>query len=282
LGVVFLIVTYEPNEKSFLEHLARNILASSHIIIVDNSYTIPAISFIRSLSAENLTVIQNLKNLGIAQAQNIGISKFLEMEWDYLLQLDQDSSIGNTAIHLMLDFYELNGSRLQLAGVGPGKIKQAAKKVREIKSSGLLVHRKIIDKVGYLRSDLFIDLVDYEWCWRAGKKHQLTFYEVPCEFLHQLGESYKVLSIFTISIPTPVRHYYQFRNSLNLIFSLTAPLTWSFLRLMILVVKLILYPIILPSGVKRLKYMLFGIIDFTLGKTGEFHYPGYREATRRE
>jgi rhamnosyltransferase len=271
LSVIFLIVTYEPNPELFIQHLVRNIDSSSHVIIIDNSYSNSSISFVNSLSGNHTTIVQNFENIGIAEAQNIGLKIFFDMQGEYLIQLDQDSSISISALQSMLDFYSLNALRLNLAGVGPGKANGKERQVREIKSAGLLLHKSIISKVGPMQSDLFIDLVDYEWCWRANKKFGLNFYEIPCELHHQLGEDITVLGFFKMSIPSPIRHYYQFRNALRLIFKLQAPLHWSILRLAIIPFKLIVYPILLPSGMSRLKYMLFGLIHFVLGKSGKLH-----------
>lgn len=266
-----MIVTYEPNPELFIRHLARNIDSSSHIIIVDNSYSSSSISFVKSLSGNHTTIVQNFENIGIAQAQNIGFKIFFDMQEEYLIQLDQDSSISNSSLQTMLDFYRLNAISLNLAGVGPGKANSKERQVREIKSAGLLLHKSIISKVGPMQSDLFIDLVDYEWCWRASKKFGLNFYQIPCELYHQLGEDIVVLGLFRMSIPSPIRHYYQFRNALRLIFKLQAPLPWAILRLVIIPFKLVVYPMILPSGIARLRYMLFGLLHFVLGKSGKLH-----------
>lgn len=269
MKVVALVITYEPNHAEFMKHLDRNLTALSHIIIVDNSHTTGAISFLHSLQQDNVTIIQNRRNLGVAEAQNIGIRKFHELEGEFLLQLDQDSSIPYSSLRRLFEYYLLNASIYNLAGVGPSDSKAAPRQVRELKSSGLLLPASVLHKVGRLQADLFIDLVDYEWCWRA-KTNNYSFHQVPCDFYHQLGVDYKVFGIITLSIPSPIRHYYQVRNSLRLIFSLKAPFIWSLQRLAIIFLKLLLYPVILPNGRQRLRYMLLGITHCVLGKTGEY------------
>jgi rhamnosyltransferase len=37
-------------------------------------------------------------------------------------------------------------------------------------SSGFFYSREVIEKIGLKNEDLFIDLVDWEWCWRARSK----------------------------------------------------------------------------------------------------------------
>lgn len=269
MDVVYLIVTYEPNQEEFLENLSLNINSASHIIIVDNSFRNESIKFVKSLKKSNISIIQNLENKGIAEAQNLGINKFFELKYEYLLQLDQDSSISEKSLYLLLEYYRKNISKFNLAGVGPGNPNTKSKEVREIKSAGLLLKKDVIKKVGLFQSDLFIDLVDYEWCWRAKNKYNYKFHEVPCELNHQLGDNFDLFGLFEISIPSPIRHYYQVRNSLKLIFTFKAPLFWSLLRIPIILFKFILYPILLPSGKLRFKYMIAGFEDFYLGKSGK-------------
>lgn len=270
MNIVFLIITYEPDREEFLKNLSINKSASSKIIIVDNSYLEDSISLVKSVESENVVVIQNKYNSGIATAQNIGIRVFLESGEEYLLQLDQDSSITHIGLQKLFNCFTKLNKTVKIAAVGPTAINHKERKVRELKSSGMLTNRDVIINVGLMNSKLFIDLVDYEWSWRANKL-MYSLYEVPCDFEHQLGGNYKIFGLIDISIPTPIRHYYQTRNSLTLIFSNQAPFSWSLARLLIILIKFIIYPIILPNGLIRLKFMAIGVKDFLYGRMGKYN-----------
>ena len=85
---------------------------------------------------------------------------------------------------------------------------------------------------------------------------------------HRLGISeYKFMGII-FHIPEPYRHYFQFRDSLNLLFLNHVPL-YSKLRLtLILIPKIFIYPLILDRKSERFCWMIKGIIDFALRVKG--------------
>ena len=50
-----------------------------------------------------------------------------------------------------------------------------------------------IKEIGLMNSDLFIDMVDYEWCWRANSKGFTLYEDERVIFKHQIGSEQKVL-----------------------------------------------------------------------------------------
>ena len=266
-----IIVTYEPNADQFKNYLLNNSKCDVEIFIIDNSESNGSIKFISQLGSDQIQVIQNYKNIGIAAAQNIGLRIILDNNYKYdcVIQLDQDSFIDQKTVNLLIDNYKSLNKLHKVAAVGPGQLNDEVKEVVNMKSSGMLIGVDAIKNIGFLDESLFIDLVDYDWCWRA-KKMGYSLFLIPCKFTHHLGSIHHALGFYIISIPTPIRHYYQFRNSLRLIREFRTPLFWGLTRVPIIIIKLILYPILLPSGFLRLKFMVRGIIDSFLGVTGEY------------
>ena len=60
--------------------------------------------------------------------------------------------------------------------------------VQQTLSSGSLIPKKAFIEIGGMEEDLFIDLVDYEWCWRAQKQGFSTFVTKEVKMAHRLGE----------------------------------------------------------------------------------------------
>ena len=77
-----LIVLYYPNMGHLTSCLERLHLQDSIVILVDNT---PEYIDLRCLKKFNVEIIQNLANLGIAAAQNIGIRKAKELLCDYVV-----------------------------------------------------------------------------------------------------------------------------------------------------------------------------------------------------
>jgi len=257
------MVTFEPDQNDFLKNLKINLNTFGSVFIVDNSTTDESITFLSSLvSLPSVHIIQNKANCGIAFAQNIGIKIFLESNFEYVIHFDQDSSIDLDSATLLYNFYATFKNHLNLGGVGPVSLDQQFKEVTELKSSGLLSSKQIYLKNGLMNSDLFIDFVDYEWCWRASYFSKFKFFQIPCKYTHQLGVTYKLFNFIDISIPSPFRHKYQFRNSMFLSFTPFMPIKWKLRVLPVILLKIILYPLALPDGLIRLKFMLVGIYDF--------------------
>lgn len=82
-------------------------------------------------------------------------------------------------------------------------------------ASGNLVKTDIFNKVGYFKEDLFIDLVDNDFCFKvieSGYKHIKVFNAI---LLHSLGKSSKSNLFFRTITSTNhnyVRRYYITRN----------------------------------------------------------------------
>ena len=129
----------------------------------------------------------NGDNVGIAEAQNKGINFLLNKKHcDYIVFLDQDSRIGKDYIDKITDTYiKIKSFEPNLALLGPTAINARSQEEyksvfhpkktidnifipqREIISSGTCVSVDVLKEVGSNLSWLFIDYVDFEWCWRA-------------------------------------------------------------------------------------------------------------------
>lgn len=126
-------------------------------------------------------------NEGIAKAQNEGLKRAFTYV-NYAFLLDQDSHFSaDMATTLSNQIVELERTN-PVAAIGPsihcefsrklveGKLqkgKQITKDLKEVKqiiASGMLLSRRAFQEIGEKESELFIDGVDHEWCWRAKDK----------------------------------------------------------------------------------------------------------------
>lgn len=267
--ITLILVTYNP-QIAYLKKIISE-LKNESIIISDNGSK--NIFEIQKLSENktNVFLIRNDDNLGIAEAQNKAILKAKEK---YLFFLDQDSYISEESLlKLKNDLEELKKMGYNLGCLAATnqlekkKINKHFERVEETISSGMLIPSKIIKKVGLMRSEFFIDMVDYEWCWRAKKKGFLIIRDNYCNFQHQIGhQEYRIGKI----VISPVRLYYVFRNNIILINENKVPLKYhSKYRLF----KQFIFNILFcPARLKRFLYIILGIRDGKRKKMGKFNY----------
>lgn len=286
--LAILVVTFNPSISELIKNLNSYKDQCEKIFIIDNSDNLNLQELVKQLNLQfdNLHIHQFFENLGIAAAQNKGISLISSFGYDYLIEMDQDSSLPENYVNNLVNSYnklKIEGST-QIAGIGPlainirsGDIYEGYKrnvgifKVEHTLSSGLLVNLETFKKVGLKNEELFIDMVDWDWCWRASKLGFYTYIDSSIGLFHSMGNKHITILGFKIGVPTPLRHYYAFRNTLLLIKRDYPSTKWKFKSLFLLIGKAVFYPIILDQGLLRLKYMIYGLSDFLTNKTGKYN-----------
>src|SRR5690606_2676943 len=145
-------------------------------------------------------------NLGIAEAQNRGVEAARDLGAEFVVFFDQDSLPPPNFIARLKTAYRALGDGSSVAAVGPmpfdkrlgrcayaGLPSSGTVLVDHLIASGCLVSLAAFDRVGPLRTELFIDYVDTEWCLRAASLG-LKCYCVPDVLLeHEFGTPVRVL-----------------------------------------------------------------------------------------
>ena len=229
-SVCCVIVTYNIGKKFYS---CYNAIANQveKVIIVDNGSNSETINIIKRLNEnENTSLILNSENLGIATALNKGIKKALEEGFQWILTMDNDSIATSDMVKNMLEQYEGFEEKENIVGMFPTYIdlgyneQSQEKKINKSKeykfvnaeiTSGNLLKSDIFKKVGFFDEKLFIDMVDYEFCFRI-RSNGYKLVKVGSAILyHNLGNT-KVKTILGKKIYCThhnfVRRYYITRN----------------------------------------------------------------------
>ncbi|MFA0216706.1 hypothetical protein AB4437_16675 [Vibrio cyclitrophicus] len=274
--VAILLTTYNPDVVLLASNISTYIQQCGRIYLVDNS----PIPFDYSLLPDSIKIISLYENKGIAVAQNVGFSSASKDGYEFFIEIDQDSKLSENYIHnICCDYVEIVRNNGLILGVGPvaiseeqgldyynyGNLKSPIP-VKHTLSSGFFYSRQGAEKCGLKNEDLFIDLVDWEWCMRARTFSLSTFVSPNIEILHSLGEGHKVVGPLNIGVPKPFRHYFQFRNTILLSKMKHIPLKWKLKNMLKIFVKFFFYPIILDDGIKRFRFMSKGIVDGFMNK----------------
>lgn len=236
-NVAIVVVFFHPTNrqiKQFLE-LSRTYT----VIAVDNSEFSNGV-----FHGENFIYLPQFKNRGIACAQNIGIKKLKEIGVRYVIFFDQDSEIGVEFIeNLYAEYIKVSENDLYIGAIGPTiinkknlepykmKIEPCKSadyyKVTSLISSGTLTNMEVIYKVGLMENDLFIDYVDFEWCWRLLDKGYHLYVSSNVRLLHSVGDNDSRFLGFPIIISSPFRYYYKNRNAILLFNRNYVPSVWK-------------------------------------------------------
>lgn len=285
------IVTYRPNAEHLRRVLASITLQTPHVILVDNT---PAPhDFGTILTGGQCITLGN--NVGIAAAQNIGISLALKQGADIIWLSDQDTVYPHnflTDMRAALKACQIQGIRLgalapsyfdtHKGAVQPfpthtpfTRLREPTRGLQRVAhaiASGSLIPATVLHEVGLMQENLFIDWVDMEWCWRAHNKHG---YQIVCTgdvmVEHTMGDGSIRFLWRKVGLRTPLRRYYMVRNAIHIaLYSRSATIA---IRLEIFARAFywtVAFPLISPvNKVQHLRATLSGLWDGLRNRMGE-------------
>ena len=239
IKIVAICVLYQTEDNFF--PILKDILNQvSFVILVDNgceSIFENKIKKIISNDKKRIFFIQEEKNVGLALAQNHGIEFSKKLGADYIIFFDDDSSPNDKMVTRMVNYAKKN---LDVGIVAPdiqhvsgGLQKYWVKdkyfwrrrtfkddesvliEVNTVISSGSLIPIKIIQELGGMRADYFIDYIDIEYCLRVRKAGYRISVLRDAGLKHSLGNRSSVKTLGISLYPThhsPLRKYYMTRN----------------------------------------------------------------------
>lgn len=280
MKVVAIIVTYNSKIDN-LESLFSSLPAGTAAIVSDNSTDTLTRSKIENLVTDFSGVYLNMMgNKGLGHAQNIAIKHAIEIGADSVLMMDDDSILQEYTLENLLTSYSiyknLYSDKIIFCAnpidvdTGLPLNKNKLPFIRNMMSSGALISINLLKDIGYFDEDLFIDYIDYDFGWRAiscGIKIKIV--EEAC-FYHKLGDSTRKIFGFELRIPSPIRHYYQTRNTFIICKRKYVPFSWKVNRVLAIPVKFLLLIFFAGSFKMRLNFYCKGLIDGLLGRVGSF------------
>lgn len=241
------IVLYFPSEN-LLARLLTSITDPKYcLIVVDNtpSKELSCVSESWFLS-NNFNVTYNAlgSNYGIAKAQNIGVELAIKGNCDHVIFFDQDScATPNMIEKLFLAEQELLSDGFKVGALGPVFIDEKTgdygQVIRygnffvnrltptkfDIKpipadyliASGSLIRTAVLQEVGLMHDELFIDWVDIEWGLRAANLGYQNFVIPKATMLHSIGDEFIDVGMRKVNLHNDIRNYYIVRNASNLL-----------------------------------------------------------------
>lgn len=282
--------------RECISSVRKNNYANSEILVIDNGSADNSVSSLKN-EFPNIRIIENGRNLGFSGGNNIGINYCLKQGADYVLLLNNDTTVENAFLSELVKAGELDEKNGLLESKicyydEPKRIWFAGGKINWLKTRGthiglneldngqydnarevdyltgccLLIKRSVFEKIGKLSEDYFLYYEDTDFCLRARKAGFKCIYVPKSKIYHKVSRSTKPGS--------PNYIYYHTRNGLMLAKRNGNAIIKIFLYpyCMFLFLKQMLKIALLPEKKDWAFAVLRGGKDFLLGKSGKVEF----------
>jgi GT2 family glycosyltransferase len=224
-----------------IDALLRQTRPLQEIIVVDNGSDDGTSAMLRQQYPQ-VRVLTMAGNLGMAGAWAAGLAyAALEKGHDWTWTFDDDSVPNKDSLELLLEGWRsLNGSPGEVGILAPlpvhretgtsyppllwrdGFVKPSADLLRRpiwfadlVITSGFMVRREVVEKVGLPRADFFMDFFDFEYCLRARSHGYKIAVITGAQLGHEIGKARQVHLAGWSRLwrdYAPWREYYVSRN----------------------------------------------------------------------
>ncbi len=217
------IITITFNSANVLAGFLESIFSQSYknfiLYVIDNASEDDTINILKSLKDSRSKVIFNKKNLGVARANNIGITKAINDNCDQVLIINNDVEFKTNLINNLLItqskfdcslvapkmkyFYDknkiwyagswfksLNGFLPLHRGMNQNDSKQYDQDelIHYAPTCCLLIKKIVFKDIGYMDEKYFVYFDDVDFLYRVYKqKHHKLYYCYNVDFYHKVG-----------------------------------------------------------------------------------------------
>jgi len=226
-----------------LHALKRQTRKLDEMIVVDNASSDDSVRLLKADFPE-VTILNQPKNTGVGGGFSVGLDyAATRKSHDWIWLLDQDSLPADDSLERLLEAFDDLGDQADSVAILASMCTNAKAKLGypplvwrhglrnppvntrhqpiafadSVISSGTLLRREAVEKVGLPRSDFFMDFVDHEYCLRL-RRHGYKIAVVPASrFEHAIGEPCRIRVLGfekSWSNHVPWRKYYMTRNEI--------------------------------------------------------------------
>ena len=215
------IVLYNPDVKRLRQNVHAILPQVNKLILIDNGSA--DLSYLEEYNQEIFEIKCNNENKGIAFALN-EICEFADRNnYDWVLTLDQDSIVAEDMVSVYCKYAEPAFGILHCKVIDRNFTRKAIVEsnspIEEIVTcitSGSLTNIKAWKDCGGFDNKMFIDCVDWDFCYSLRKYGYKIMRTNQTSILHELGSKSQAKYIgkheFLITNHSEIRNYYKFRN----------------------------------------------------------------------
>ena len=256
------------------------------VLYVDNSAGQAALAGAGMATGDGLVLIGDGVNVGLAAALNHGLADVAAHGAGFALLLDQDSipDPGMVAtLHRLLTAGSPSGH--PVAAIGPAIVDElhgrteyfarlrlplnhrihpspdapASFEVDFLITSGTLLPLSVLDAVGGMDENLFIDSIDFDWSFRATDHGYALLATFATTMRHRRGDELHRVGPLSLRLHSPFRLFYMYRNRVRLYRRGYVPAAWKVHDLGRMLVKMVLLAVFVPGRAKNLSAIWRGI-----------------------
>ncbi|MGA9508281.1 MAG: glycosyltransferase family 2 protein [Candidatus Sulfotelmatobacter sp.] len=225
-SVCAVIVMYHPS-AAILEVVSTVLAQVQGLVVVDNGSNADEVDPLCAASQTlGFRLIENGENLGIAEALNQGVRWAQKQGYPWVIFFDQDSNITDGFVREMFAAWECHPARDRVASIHP-RYKDPESGMEMVvthdsdgepllpMTSGSIMPVWIFEKLGWFASEYFIDVVDWEFCFRIRAAGFLVIEARNATLLHAPGKPTKSIFLghtFLQTHHSAMRRYYITRN----------------------------------------------------------------------
>jgi rhamnosyltransferase len=202
LRIAAVATAYHPDDR--LTAVVESALEScAAVIVVDNTPgTEPTIAdklpgLAAAEGSSRVKVLRPGANLGLAAALNLGIAELPE-DAEAVLLLDQDSALPGEVVAALAGY--LDDPTVGIAAPTPwdaahdssydnlAALRSDVADRTDVITSGMLIRRTALERVGRFREDFFVDFVDIDFCLRLRRAGLRIVQDQRLKLPHSLGD----------------------------------------------------------------------------------------------
>ena len=223
--IAAVVTAYHPDER--LPAVVDSVQEScAEIVVMDNTPkdTVSVVEKIEDTAA--ITVLRPGVNRGLSHALNFGVSR-LSAAVEAVIFLDQDSVLDPDVVPRLAAHFD--DPTIGVATPAPwdpiherfyetfhGRHDEVADRAISI-TSGMLIRRDLLARVGEFREDFFVDYADLEFSLRVRRTGARIVQDKRLKLPHSIGER-RTHAFFGMRVPVTHkaawRDYWQLRNGL--------------------------------------------------------------------
>lgn len=220
------ITAFHPDDLG--PAVTRLISQTTGVVVVDDGSGAGAEQQLSVARAAGAEVVALPHNVGIAAALNVGVRHALALGADAVVTFDQDSSVPSDFVKRLRELHDEVSQTVQAPVVVVPQYfasvdqtvhrgRGAPLSARNAIQSGMLIPHDVVEKVGFFREELFIDLVDTEYALRCEVAGVFAYGVPGLRLEHHLGGRYRprgalLHRVGVVTLSSPFRYYYRVRN----------------------------------------------------------------------